>query len=167
MNTKFIGISADIREDTAVSLVMGGAFIALGMWNSLFILGTPQTGYFSAEVAAMSIEWQALLVIVIAPIVETALILCFAFGVISSLLDRYVVHHVGIRLLITILATSFIFAAMHIFAYGSTMEAAYVGAFAFNVVGAILMLWRSSQIIPTIAHCVANACVYWGIFVIC
>jgi len=166
MNTKFIGISPDIREDTLVSLFMGGAFIALGMWNSLFILGTPQTGYFSATVAAMEIEWQALLVVVIAPIVETALILCFAFGVISSLLDRYVVHHVGIRLAITILATSLIFASMHIFAYGTTFQAAYLGAFFFNVVGAILMLWRSSQIIPTLAHCVANACVYWGIFCI-
>ena len=166
MNTKFIGISPDIREDTTVSLVMGGAFIALGMWNSLFILSTPQTGYFSATVAAMEIEWQALLVVVIAPIVETALILCCAFGVISSLLDRYVVHHPGIRVAITILATSLIFAALHIFAYGTALEAAYIGAFSFNVVGAILMLWRNSQIIPTIAHCVINACVYWGIFVI-
>ena len=166
MNTKFIGISADIREDTAVSLIMGGAFIALGMWNSLFILGTPQTGYFSAEVAAMSIEWQALLVIVIAPICETVLILCFAFGVISSLLDRYVVHHEGIRLAITILATSLIFAGLHFWAYGVTLEAAYIGAFFFNVVAAILMLWRQSQIIPTIMHGIINACIYWGIFVI-
>ena len=166
MNTKFIGISADIREDTAVSLVMGGVFIALGMWNIIFILGTPQTGYFSAEVAAMSVEWQALLVIVIAPIVETALILCFAFGVISSLLDRYVVHHVGIRLAITILATSLIFSSLHIFAYGSTMQAAYLGAFFFNVVAAIMMLWRNSQIPATVMHMVVNAAIYWGIFCI-
>lgn len=162
--TKFIGVSADVKNDLLISVIMGVAFIALGRMNPIFVLGTPQTGYFAAEMASLSITGQALLVIVVAPIVETVLILCFAFGVISSLLDRYVVHNIPIRLFITILLTSFIFSSLHIFAYGSSLSAAYVGAFTFNAVAAVLMLWRQSQIPPTIAHCVVNGAIWWGLF---
>lgn len=163
-NTKFIGISADIKEDLLISVILGAVFIALGRWNSIFILGTPQAGYFSAEVAAMSISGQALLVILVAPILETVLVLFFFFGVISTLLDRYVVHNVPIRLAITILLTSFIFSSLHIFAYGSSLSAAYLGAFTFNAVAAVLLVWRQSQIIPTIMHMVVNGAIWWGLF---
>jgi len=170
-NDTFIGIGdfRDIKKNLAISAGLGVAFILLGMWNSLFIPGTPKAGvgWFATEMAELSMWQQGVMVVINAPIIETAFF-CFAvFGTISYLLKHYhLIENQLVRIAVAILTTSLLFALFHFLAYGTALETAYVAAFLFNTLACVGMVYRNSQLIPTVLHAVVNGAIWWGIFVV-
>lgn len=165
MNDKFIGISADVKEDTAISLAIAFVFILLGRWDDIFIIGTPKAGWLSTEVAALSFFWQFLIVVVVAPIIEEAFFRFALFGGMSAYLAQKGVNQ-PVRIGITIFVVSVLFSGFHYAAYGTALHSAYIGAFLFSIIACLLMMWRQSQIPNTVLHMVINGAIFWGIFVI-
>jgi hypothetical protein len=160
----FIGVSDDWKTDTLVGIGIGVFYLLIGLYNELFLIGTPQAGLFQF-IKDWILRDQFFIVVLIAPIIEGIFFFCFLFTMVYYFL-RGVVKAPTMNILVSSLIVSCTFAFFHYAAYGIALQTAYIGAFTFAFLSCLITVWRDSQIPNILLHMVINGAIFFGLFVI-
>jgi membrane protease YdiL (CAAX protease family) len=153
-NFNLIGID-DFKNDSIIGFFIGILYLLISIISPAMSIGVPK--YAMSLIA--DFYGKFMLVGIIAPIMEELL---FKGIILAGLIIIFQSLNLSkeISVAFSVILTSLIFSLYHFEAYGSAMEAAFLGAFLFSIFSSIITI-KTNNVLPSIIiHSMSNIYVF-------